>query len=55
MPMQVRDGKLFVNGIAQDEDFILEPPEYDMDPVVNSSSSQLSHFPVVISAMKVKL
>lgn len=32
--LQVRDGKLLVNGIAQDEDFILEPLEYEMDPVV---------------------
>ncbi|GAB4839348.1 hypothetical protein Ancab_028875 [Ancistrocladus abbreviatus] len=28
------DGKLWVNGIVQDEDFILEPLAYQMDPVI---------------------
>lgn len=30
----MRDGKLFVNGVVQDEDFVLEPHNYEMEPVV---------------------
>ncbi|XP_022139778.1 uncharacterized protein LOC111010591 isoform X2 [Momordica charantia] len=32
--VEVRDGKLLVNGDAQDEEFILEPLSYDMDPML---------------------
>ncbi|KAJ0024118.1 hypothetical protein Pint_08864 [Pistacia integerrima] len=32
--VQVRDGQLLVNGVAQDEDFILEPLAYEMNPMV---------------------
>lgn len=42
---QVRDGKLYVNGIPQDEDFILEPLAYKMDPVVPPPPHHHHHHP----------
>ncbi|XP_058068532.1 DNA polymerase delta catalytic subunit-like [Magnolia sinica] len=36
---QVRDGKLMVNGVIQDEDFILEPLEYEMDPMRDAATA----------------
>lgn len=35
--LQVRKGHLIVNGVERDEKFILEPPSYDMTPIVSAS------------------
>lgn len=32
--VEVRNGKLFVNGVEQDEDYVLEPTNYRMAPVL---------------------
>ncbi|TYJ28663.1 hypothetical protein E1A91_A06G016200v1 [Gossypium mustelinum] len=32
--IEARDGKLLINGIEQDEDFVLEPLDYEMEPLV---------------------
>jgi len=41
--MQVRDGKLFVNDIVQEEDFVLEPMSYEMEPMVSNFYLPLVH------------
>lgn len=30
----MRDGKLLVNGVVQDEEFVLEPHNYELGPLV---------------------
>ncbi|WCJ35354.1 Peptidase S24/S26A/S26B/S26C family protein [Euphorbia peplus] len=32
--VEVREGKLYVNGVEQDENFVLEPLTYDMEPML---------------------
>lgn len=32
--LKVYGGKLLVNGVVQDEDYVLEPVAYDMEPIV---------------------
>ncbi|KAL5683931.1 hypothetical protein ACJX0J_010316, partial [Zea mays] len=31
--VEVRDGNLLVNGVVQEEEFVLEPANYEMDPL----------------------
>jgi len=33
--LQVRKGHLVVNGVERNEDYILEPPAYEMKPTVS--------------------
>ncbi|CAD6224711.1 unnamed protein product [Miscanthus lutarioriparius] len=32
--VEVHDGKLFVNGVVQDEEYVLEPHNYELEPVL---------------------
>ncbi|KAM0879836.1 hypothetical protein ACQ4PT_033977 [Festuca glaucescens] len=32
--VEVRDGKLLINGVLQDEEFVLEPHNYEMEPML---------------------
>lgn len=41
--MQVRDGKLFVNENVQEEEFVLEPMSYGMEPMVSKLYLLLPH------------
>ncbi|XP_062212509.1 uncharacterized protein LOC133913386 isoform X2 [Phragmites australis] len=38
--VEVCAGKLLVNGLVQDEEFVLEPADYEMDPVGTTSSEE---------------
>lgn len=42
--LQVHNGKLVVNGTVKNEDYILEPPSYEMNPIVSNSSFICSNF-----------
>ncbi|PUZ78115.1 hypothetical protein GQ55_1G427400 [Panicum hallii var. hallii] len=33
--VEVRDGNLLANGVVQDEEFVLEPADYEMDPLMS--------------------
>ncbi|CAI0558529.1 unnamed protein product [Linum tenue] len=32
--VEVREGKLYVNGVAKDEEFVMEPLDYEMEPML---------------------
>ena len=51
--LKVRGGKLRVNDIVQDEEFILEPLDYEMKPVVipASCSFSLTSIPQTLSLL----